>query len=55
MKKSTCRGIRRAIPRSLWSAANKRHVARLIREGRMTEQGLAKVESGQEERLLDEA
>ncbi len=32
-------------PRSLWSAANKRHVARLIREGRMTEHGLAKVKA----------
>lgn len=32
-------------PRSLWSAANKGHVARLIREGRMTEHGLAKVEA----------
>jgi uncharacterized protein YdeI (YjbR/CyaY-like superfamily) len=32
-------------PRSLWSAANKRHVARLIRAGRMTEHGLAKIEA----------
>lgn len=32
-------------PRSLWSAANKGHIARLIQEGRMTEHGLAKVEA----------
>lgn len=32
-------------PRSQWSTANKGHVARLIREGRMTEHGLAKVEA----------
>jgi uncharacterized protein YdeI (YjbR/CyaY-like superfamily) len=32
-------------PRSLWSAANKGHVARLIREGRMTEHGLAKIDA----------
>ncbi len=34
-------------PRSLWSTANKGHVARLIREGRMTEHGLAKIEAAQ--------
>lgn len=32
-------------PRSLWSAANKGHVARLIREGRMTDHGLSKIEA----------
>lgn len=32
-------------PRSQWSAANKKHVARLIREGRMTEHGLAKIKA----------
>lgn len=40
------RYMQRYTPRNLrsqWSAANKGHVARLIREGRMTEHGLAKV------------
>jgi uncharacterized protein YdeI (YjbR/CyaY-like superfamily) len=32
-------------PRSLWSAVNKEHVARLIREGRMTEPGRTKIEA----------
>lgn len=32
-------------PRSLWSTANKGHVARLIQEGRMTEHGMAKIKA----------
>lgn len=32
-------------PRSMWSASNKERAERLIREGRMTEHGLAKIEA----------
>lgn len=44
------RYVRKFTPRkrgSVWSEANKRRVERLIREGRMTEAGLAKIETAQ--------
>jgi len=40
-------------PRSIWSARNKSHVARLTREGRMTPPGSAKVENARRDGSWD--
>jgi uncharacterized protein YdeI (YjbR/CyaY-like superfamily) len=40
-------------PKSNWSAVNKERVARLIRDGRMTEAGLARVEEAKRDGRWD--
>ncbi len=41
--------------RSIWSETNKKRVARLIRQGRMTEAGLARIEEAKENGEWDKA